>query len=163
MTRVIKAPEKYDAGNAVTIFLGGSIDMGSAEDWQTRLTQDLSDYSDEDLILLNPRRDDWDLSWKQDPTPGTQFYEQVKWELDQQEEACACVYYFAPNSKSPITLLELGLFGSSLTPVIVCCPKEFYRYGNVKIVCDRYDIPMVETYEELVTVLREAIDDELSA
>ena len=163
MTRVINAPENYDAGNAVTIFLGGSIDMGSAEGWQERLTQDLSDYADEDLILLNPRRDDWDSSWKQDPTPGTQFYEQVEWELDQQEGACACVYYFAPGSKSPITLLELGLFIHSQTPIIVCCPKEFYRYGNVKMVCDKYGVPMVETYENLVTSLRKAIDDELSA
>lgn len=162
MTRVVKAPEQYDSGNAVTIFLGGSIDMGSAENWQDRLTKDLSDYADEDLILLNPRRDDWDSTWVQDPTPGTQFYEQVKWELDQQDEASAIVYYFAPTSKSPITLLELGLFGPDKA-VIVCCPKEFYRYGNVKMVCDEYAIPMVESYEDLVAALREGIDDELSA
>lgn len=164
MTRVIKAPEKYDAGSAVTIFLGGSIDMGAAENWQERLTRDLSDYADEDLILLNPRRDDWDSSWVQDPTPGTQFYEQVDWELNQQEDANAIVYYFAADSKSPITLLELGLFGigiTGMTAVVVCCPKEFYRYGNVKMVCDRYGISMVETYEELLKTLRTGIDDAL--
>ncbi len=165
MTRVIKAPEKYDAGSAVTIFLGGSIDMGAAEDWQTRLTNDLSDYDDEDLILLNPRRDDWDSSWVQDPTPGTQFYEQVDWELEQQEAANAIVYYFAADSKSSITLLDLGLFGLSVpgmsAAVVVCCPKEFYRYGNVKMVCDRYGIPILETYEELLEVLRMGIDDAL--
>lgn len=160
MTRVIKAPEDYEAGSAITIFLGGSIDMGAAEDWQTRLTNDLSDYADEDLILLNPRRDDWDSSWAQDPTPGTQFYEQVNWELDAQDSASAIVYYFAPDSKSPITLLELGLFGPDKA-VIVCCPKEFYRYGNVKIVCDQFHIPMVESYEALVHALREGIDDEI--
>ena len=162
MTIVVKAPEAYEPGSAVTIFLGGSIDIGAAEDWQTRLTKDLSDYSDEDLILLNPRRDDWDSSWAQDPTPGTQFHEQVSWELDAQDSASAIVYYFAPDSKSPITLLELGLFGPEKA-VIVCCPKEFYRYGNVKMVCDQYHIPMVESYEALVRVLREGIDDEIAA
>lgn len=161
MTRIIKAPEQYDADNALKIFLGGSIDMGVAENWQDRLAKDLSDYADEDVVLLNPRRDDWDSTWVQDPTPGTQFYEQVEWELVNQEQAHGIVYYFAADSKSPITLLELGLFKDH--PVIVCCPKQFYRYGNVKMVCDRYDIAMVETYEDLVKFLRAAIDDEVAA
>jgi len=156
MTKIVKAPEDYDDGTAVCVFLGGSIDMGSAEDWQTKLSNDLSDYSDEDLILLNPRRDDWDSSWSQVPTPGTQFYEQVDWELARQEEAELLVYYFAADSKSPITLLELGVFGDEKT--VVCCPKEFYRYGNVKMVCDRYNIRMVETYEDMLSVLRTEID-----
>lgn len=165
MTLVVKAPQAFDAGNAVTIFLGGSIDMGAAEDWQTRLAKDLSGYDDKDLILVNPRRDDWDSSWTQDPTPGTQFYEQVDWELNQQENATALVYYFAADSKSPITLLELGIFGRGMGPgpydVLVCCPKEFYRYGNVKMVCDRYNIAMVENYEDMVEVLKMGIDDAL--
>jgi hypothetical protein len=140
----------------MSIFLGGSIDMGSAEDWQKRLTKDLSDYTD--LVLLNPRRDDWDSSWIQDPTPGTKFYEQVEWELECQEQADVNLYYFTADSKAPITLLELGLFNDD--NVVVCCPKEFYRYGNVKMVCDRYSIPMVETYDELLKLLREALDEE---
>lgn len=160
MTLVVKAPNPVPGESSLKIFLGGSIDMGTAEKWQDRLATDLSDYDDR-LVLINPRRDDWDSSWEQDPTPGTQFYEQVEWELINQENAHAIVYYFALESKSPITLLELGLFKDH--PVIVCCPKEFYRYGNVKMVCDRYKIPMIETYEELLACLREAIDEEYFA
>ena len=155
----VKATGKYDLESlAIRIFLGGSIDMGAAENWQERLAKDLSDYSDDDLVLLNPRRDDWDSSWVQDPTPGTQFYEQVSWELFAQENADACIYYFAADSKSPITLLELGLFHEGS---VVCCPKEFYRYGNVKMVCDRYGVLMVETYAELLEILRATIDSEI--
>jgi len=156
MAREIKAPEPYIQDESMSIFLGGSIDMGAAENWQVRLTNDLSDYTD--LVLLNPRRDDWDSSWIQDPTPGTKFYEQVEWELECQEQADANLYYFTADSKAPITLLELGLFNGD--NVIVCCPKEFYRYGNVKMVCDRYAMPMVETYDELLKLLREALDEE---
>ncbi len=159
MTIVVKAPNEYEFTNALRIFLGGAIDMGSAENWQERLTKDLSGYDDEDLILLNPRRDDWDSSWVQDPTPGTQFYEQVEWELIQQENADGLIYYFTADSKAPITLLELGLFNQQ--NVVVHCPKEFYRYGNVKMVCDRYGIPMAETYEELLAFIKEAIDSEI--
>jgi hypothetical protein len=156
MATVLKAPEPYIQDESMSIFLGGSIDMGAAENWQERLIKDLSVY--EDLVILNPRRDDWDSSWVQDPTPGTQFHEQVAWELDCQEQADLNVYYFTADSKAPITLLELGLFNDD--NVVVCCPKEFYRYGNVKMVCDRYNIIMVETYEDLIQLIREALDGE---
>lgn len=156
MAEVIKATEPYIQDDRLSIFLGGSIDMGTAEDWQARLTKDLSIYND--LVLLNPRRDDWDASWEQDPTPGTQFHEQVAWELDCQEQADVNIYYFTEDSKAPITLLELGLFNDD--NVVVRCPKEFYRYGNVKMVCDRYGLTIVETYDELLQILREALDEE---
>ena len=156
MATVLKAPEPYEQDDRMAIFLGGAIDMGAAENWQDRLTKDLSDYNE--LVILNPRRDDWDSSWKQDPTPGTQFYEQVEWELECQEQADVNIYYFTADSKAPITLLELGLFNDD--NVVVCCPKEFYRYGNVKMVCERYGINMVETYDELLKLLRDALDTE---
>lgn len=156
MAEVLKAPEPYIQDDRCSIFLGGSIDMGAAENWQERLTKDLSSY--EEIVILNPRRDDWDSSWVQDPTPGTQFYEQVDWELDCQEQADIIVYYFSADSKAPITLLELGLFNGD--NVVVCCPKEFYRYGNVKMVCDRYDITIVETYNELIKLIRDSLDNE---
>lgn len=156
MTTVLKAPEPYIQDEKLSIFLGGSIDMGAAENWQERLTKDLSDY--QNLVILNPRRDDWDSSWVQDPTPGTQFYEQVSWELECQEQADIIVYYFTADSKAPITLLELGLFSED--NVVVCCPKEFYRYGNVKMVCERYDITIVETYEDLIKLIRGSLDYE---
>lgn len=155
MTVVIMAPEPYeqDEDTEFTIFLGGSIDMGAAEDWQTRLIKDLSGI--DGIVVLNPRRDDWDSSWVQDPTPGTQFHEQVSWEMEMQELADLNIYYFTPDSKSPITLLELGLYfpGS-----IVCCPPEFYRYGNVKMVCDKYNIDMVETHEELLDAISHRLE-----
>ena len=162
MTVVYKAPHlpPDQEATSVSIFLGGSIDMGMAEHWQDRLTSDLSDY-DEELVIYNPRRDDWDASWVQDPTPGTQFHEQVSWELELQESADIRVYYFGADSKAPITLLELGLF-SVYPNVIVCCPKTFYRYGNVKMVADLYDIKIVETYDEMVVELKAMIDENLA-
>lgn len=68
------------------------------------------------------------------------------------------VYYFSADSKAPITLLELGLFNDD--NVVVCCPKEFYRYGNVKMVCDRYGITIVETYDDLIKLIRDSLDEE---
>lgn len=161
MTIVVKAPNPVPYDNTITVFLGGSIDMGTAENWQERLEKDLSYFGDH-IVLVNPRRDDWDSSWVQDPTPGTQFHEQVSWELYHQENANALVYYFAADSKSPITLLELGLFAAPEI-TIVCCPKEFYRYGNVKMVCQRYGIHMVENYDDMLIALSAGLPVDMSA
>lgn len=133
------------------IFLAGSIEMGVAENWQTRVAKDMADY---DVVLLNPRRDDWDSSWKQS-IDDPQFNEQVTWELDGISGANIVIFYFDPNTKSPITLMELGIACSPdmWGDVIVCCPDGFWRKGNVEIVCNRFDIPVVNTYEELMELL----------
>jgi Nucleoside 2-deoxyribosyltransferase like len=53
--------------------------MGKAEQWQERIADALSGAGD--LIILNPRRDDWDDSWQQ-RADDPQFSEQVSWELE---------------------------------------------------------------------------------
>jgi hypothetical protein len=156
--KMIKAPKEfYEELSTVdlTIFLGGSIEMGAAEQWQERVAKRLESHN---VLLLNPRRDDWDSTWVQDPTPGTQFHEQVMWELDAQQSAMLLVYYFDANTKSPITLLELGLHADQgIFSTIVCCPKEFYRYGNVAMVCDLWDIPLVHTFDEMISLIEPLI------
>lgn len=107
------------------------------------------------MVVLNPRRDDWDSSWKQEKT-DPQFSEQVNWELAAQEAVDVIVMYFDINTKSPITLLELGLF-TDTGKVIVCCPEGFYRKGNVDIVCERYNVEQVKTVEELVKAARKRL------
>ena len=51
MTIVIKAPNPVPYDGKVTVFLGGSIDMGVAEDWQTRLSKDLSYFGDHVVLV----------------------------------------------------------------------------------------------------------------
>ena len=153
MISVYKAPEswKYVMGFK-HIFLAGSIEMGTAENWQDRLTNRLkNEYDKKNIVILNPRRDDWDSSWEQDKN-NPKFFEQVTWELDSLEGVDIIPMYFDENTKSPITLLELGLFAdrySSATDqkIIVYCPKGFWRKGNVDIVCSRYGIQVFENEE----------------
>lgn len=153
--RHIKSPELYYnncdwlTGN---IFLGGSIEMGSAEQWQERLVKE---FEDANVRFLNPRRDDWDSSWLQEAS-NPQFSQQVNWELDALEYSDLVVFYFDPRTKSPITLMELGLFAKK-DNVIVCCPDGFWRKGNVEIVCYRYGITLVNTFDELVTEVKQVV------
>lgn len=154
--REIKAPHVWgNPDQHTTIFIAGSIEMGLADNWQTKLCKELHDL---DVILLNPRRDDWDSSWRQSIN-DTKFKEQVTWELKNLEGADLVVFYFDPNTKSPITLLELGLVvGTHFREnILVCCPDGFWRKGNVEIICDRYKVRLVNTFENLVTELKELI------
>ena len=121
------------------IFLAGSIEMGSAENWQIKVEEALKDHEG---VILNPRRDDWDSSWEQS-IDNSQFREQVEWELYGLDISTMVFMYFDPNTKSPISLLELGLYARN-TKMIVVCPKGFWRKGNVDIVCAREDIPVFE-------------------
>ena len=150
--KTVKAPKSYhrDYENPkVFVFLAGSIEMGSAENWQDRLCKELKG----NYLVLNPRRDDWDNSWEQSIT-NSQFREQVKWELEAMEQADIITMYFDPNTKSPITLLELGLWaGKNPKKLIVCCPNGYWRKGNVDILCAKYGVRQVNTIEEIVGYL----------
>lgn len=150
--QIFKAPQVVN-GTGPKIFLAGSIDMGEAENWQERICTILFEKG-VNCNLLNPRRDDWDSSWEQSKD-NQEFVDQVSWELNGIEQSNLVVFYFAPGSASPITLLELGLAAARRAQCIVYCPKEFYRKGNVDIVCARYDLDVVDTEEELITSIME--------
>ena len=147
--KVIKAPEAYNINEGDHIFLGGSIEMDNAEKWQDRF---IAAMGDTDVVILNPRRDSWDSTIKQDAY-DPYFSEQVNWELNALEDSHLIVFYFDPATKSPITLMELGLMASH-TNVIVCCPEGFWRRGNVEVVCIRKGIPMVDTFDELIELVK---------
>ncbi len=131
------------------VFLAGSIDMGKTEDWQQKIIDNLTS---KDIIIFNPRRKNWDSSWTQS-IENQLFKEQVTWELDGLELADIIVYYFAPTSQAPITLLELGLYAKS-KKIVVCCPDGFWRKGNIDIVCERYNIPMKNNLDDLIQYLQ---------
>jgi len=151
----IKAPDDSQFETFDKIFLAGSIEMGKAEKWQDKLANDLKN---EKIILFNPRRDDWDSSWVQDPDPGTQFHQQVNWEIDHIRRADMVVFYFDPKTQSPITLMELGYCIGTNANIVVCCPKEYFRHGNVVIMCRLLGVTPVETYDEFVTKIRNKLD-----
>lgn len=150
MARILKPPaplrlEEHER----SLFLAGSIEMGRAEDWQAQVEHALDDL---EIVILNPRREKWDASFVQS-IGNPPFREQVAWELTGLERASLVAVYFAPTTQAPITLLELGLCARS-GKILVCCPEGYWRRGNVEIVCDRFEIPMVPTLQELIGEVR---------
>ncbi len=148
----IKAPHNYQTLSGFKVFLSGSIEMGTAIDWQNRI---INLWSDLNIIILNPRRDDWDNTWVQSISiHDARFFEQVQWELQAMEDSDLIICYFEPSTKAPITLLELGLNIRSNVPLYVCVPDGFYRQGNVEIVCKRYGVFYTNQIDILVSELR---------
>ena len=145
--RQVKAPGH--PGTEVRVFLAGSIEEGKAEQWQQRVVEVLADL--DNLVIFNPRRADWDGSgagWA-----ASQYHEQVNWELDMLAAADIIIMYFAPGTRSPVSLLELGLYAQS-GKLRVCCGAGFWRFGNVEAVCQRYGIPLFSELDELLASVR---------
>ena len=77
----IKAPNNLEIVGT-TIFLAGSIEMGTAENWQETVVKRFETHP---ITFLNPLRDEWDSSWKQEQKE-TKFNEQVNWEMNNLED-----------------------------------------------------------------------------
>lgn len=162
----------YDNDRYFKIFLAGTIDNGESEDWQKGVYHSLfwmiepliitygQDYvtppGKYDVVMYSPRRSDW----KEDATVED-IENQIRWEQDKLEKADLIVMVLQDNSKSPISLLELGLYGRE-GKLICFCTKNFYRYTNVKLTCEKFLIPFKETIspseiaESIENILKES-------
>lgn len=129
-----------------SVFLAGTIDMGASIDWQSQAVEMIRNLEGQ-WMLYNPRCEHWDPS-----VEGAMDY-QVEWELSHLEKADWIVMNLLPDSKSPISLLELGIHARSGKLLVICTP-EFYRYDNVRITCSLYGIPLYNTLAEAIAKLK---------
>jgi hypothetical protein len=126
--------------NPIRIFLAGTIDNGDSTDWQQELINTINGVElRRPTSIYNPRRKEWPSS-----DNHREIDRQIEWELSHLEKADLIVMNILANSKSPISLMELGLFARE-GRLMVFCPKTFYRYDNVRNVCKRYEVPLHTT------------------
>ena len=154
--KVFKSPDRDYALDPAKnkIFLAGSIEMGKASNWQKKLQKDLADFN---VVLLNPRRDDWNSDWAQEES-NAPFKDQVLWELEALDAANMIVFFFEPGTVSPVTLMEFGLHAGRSkhikTNMVLCCPEGYFRKGNLDITSQYFKVPSVHNYEQLVEFLK---------
>jgi hypothetical protein len=135
-----------DSGSFARIFLAGTIDMGNSVDWQKQTVKWFSSRPGR-YILYNPRRDDY----KNTPE---EFDFQVKWELEHLEKSDLVIMNILGNSQSPVSLLEMGIYMKS-GKLYVACEPDYFRYGNVKITCRKYGVPLYGSLDSLLNSLPE--------
>ncbi|USP79907.1 hypothetical protein yc1106_07181 [Curvularia clavata] len=135
-----------------SVFTAGSIEMGNAVQWQKHMTALLSHLP---ITVCNPRRGHWNPN----VTPlarDEDFRTQVEWELAALEQVDVICFFFDVMTKSPVSLLELGLWAGS-GKVVVCCGDDYWKGGNVELTCRRYDIPFVKSFTELVPAVEKML------
>lgn len=94
----IKAPDRYDHHrDRRTLFVAGGI--SNCPNWQSGIPAALVET---DIILLNPRRDEFDVA-----NPALE-QEQIEWEHQHILQADAYLFWFCEETLCPITLFELG-------------------------------------------------------
>lgn len=155
--RLFTPPETPENSQGrIRVFLGGSIEMGAAEDWQKNLILHLNAKPYAHLLdLYNPRRADWDPAWL-NTADHPEFKKQVDWEITKQKEADIILYYFAPGTISPITLFELGLFHDR-NPVIGA-HAEYARLGNLQITSAHFPIDIHVGWNDFLDALDQRLD-----
>lgn len=147
MSNIIKPPLNLSIdNNFISIFLAGTIGLNSEyEDWQFAACNKLMRY---DVNIYNPRRDKWIGSSEQNIS-NVHLKNQINWELEHLENCDFILMNLLGDSKSPISLLELGMYAKS-GKLIIACPKDFYRYGNIQVVCERYNITLYDNFGTLL-------------
>lgn len=150
---VIVAPQPllFKDAYSIKVFLAGSIENGTAENWQQEVMQLLNN---DKIYILNPRRSDWNKDWKQS-IDNRDFKIQVDWELNGLEKADTVIFYFAGDTKSPISLMELGLIsGRQKCDAIIYCHPDFWRRGNIEVMCERYNHILFTDKEEFLNYIK---------
>lgn len=148
--------------NNKTIFLGGTIDNGISANWQSHIVSALSDC---DVDIYNPRNKKWDITHNPSDLRNSVLISQIEWELFYLQEVKINLFWFEPNSKSPITLMELGLIlGLSRAErpnkhIVIYCPPEFYRFVNVVITAKKIaGITVITDKTKVVDKLKEILN-----
>ena len=145
------APTRSES-TGVSVFLAGSVEQDAAVEWRTKAAEALAQQP---VTVFNPRRKSWDKSWKEDIS-NPLFKEQVTWELDHMDAADVIAVYFAPGTRSPVSMLEFGLYAKS-GKLVVGCPDGFWRRGNIQVVCERLGIPLFDSLDDLAEGLIKAV------
>lgn len=140
--RTVDAPSnKKPIDGSFTVFLAGTIDCDNgSEDWQHKLC-DMAEADDSNgraLTIYNPRRKEFT------DNSSSAVRKQIKWEHEHMDDVDLIVMNLLDNSKSPISLMEIGMYAES-GKLVVFCTDKFYRYDNVEMVCKKYNVPLHNT------------------
>lgn len=150
--KVITAPEQYEKQERdVLMFLAGGIT--NCKDWQKEVIVLLEKVNPSDLVVFNPRRDNFPIH---DPNAAK---EQITWEFKYLNMADIFTMYFCSgDSDQPICMYELGRHlhrisedngGDNIINHVVVSVEDGYKRKNDVIIQTSLAL---ECQEEFVTI-----------
>lgn len=156
MIKVIRSPDEWN-GYGTAVFLAGG--LSGCDAWQLPLIHRLVDDGTDDLTVLNPRRQEFDIN--------DRFVEkeQIEWEFKHLRMASAIAFWFPRASICPIALFELGAWSITDKKIFVGCDRQYPRVRDIKIQMKlvRQDtIEVVDSLDSLAHQIEEWHDQSLS-
>lgn len=142
--QIIQAPSRPARIHRRSIFLAGTTTATGEADWREQISYTLADQP---VTIFNPKRDDWDSSWREDSSDA-RWVEQIQWELDMQSQADIIVVLFHGITAAPISLAEMGM-ASQTGKLIACALDGYSKQGYVEAVCKKFDASFITTEEQL--------------
>lgn len=142
------------------IFMAGGIT--GCLNWQSFLIQKLENQRG--LILLNPRRDDFNVS------NVNMSEKQIEWEFYHLHIADAIIFWFPAETLCPITLYELGVWAGigfknhldKKTLFVGCHPNYMRRFDVVKqLSLIRPEIVIKDNLNDIVDDISKYIDSNI--
>ena len=79
-------------------------------------------------------------------------HDQARWTIRSSGNWTISKMQILGTSKSPISLLEMGLHAKG-GKMSVICEKDVYRYDNVRITCDYYGVPLYKDLDSFLNTL----------
>ena len=145
--KLVRCPDILPANTRkLSLFLGGGIT--NCPDWQSYMIDSLSNLTD--LIVVNPRRLDFDAS-------DGNIRPQIEWERDHLNRVEATMFWFPCETVCPITLFELGYAAAAGKNIFVGCDKRYTRKDDVIIQLSllRPEVTVAENLDEMLGNIRE--------
>lgn len=126
------------------IFLAGSMVTEPEVNWRQTVVNNLQ----ESYHFLDPTNPN------HNSLGDVEMREHIKWEFNGLRIADYIILNFLPDSLSPISMVELGMYIAT-RKLIVVCPKEFYKWRYIDTLCKEYNTPI---FNQLEDVLNGGID-----
>jgi len=142
----IQCPTKFDR-SGVSLFIAGGI--SNCHPWQKEL---ISLLEDTDLVLLNPRRDEYNMN------NIALEEDQIKWEHAHLNMATAYAFWFPCETVCPITLFELGAVTCGSKRVFVGTHPDYARKRDIRwqMLLRRPEITVVDSLEKLADQIKKS-------
>lgn len=119
--KLVTKPEEY-IGDEPSLFIAGGI--RNCPNWQQQVIKDLART---DLVLLNPRREDFVTEEHlHDP-------KQIAWEKEHLTRATAIMFWFPPDTLCPSTIYELGYWSHSDKKLFLGLHPEYKRQFEMTV------------------------------
>ncbi|CAM1372061.1 nucleoside 2-deoxyribosyltransferase domain-containing protein [Tenacibaculum xiamenense] len=146
MVHTSDADLPLQANSKKLVFLAGSMCIDKEDDWRKNVIKNFANVFD----FIDPTNENHNL------LNDSQMEHHINWELEGLELSDIILMNLLPESKSPISMVELGLYARS-NKLIICCPENFYQYRYIKTLAKKYNVALFTELEKGIQHLKKEI------